>query len=75
MCLSDTPTSARLQASCTEESWAYLRDEVLPGILAARGDGLVRVWSAGCASGEETAAKEIYGCILTYGGDAETRVS
>jgi len=38
-----------------EPSWTFLRDEVLPPLLAARSrvDAL-RVWSAGCASGEET---------------------
>ncbi|WP_437963123.1 protein-glutamate O-methyltransferase CheR [Sorangium sp. So ce260] len=36
------------------EVWAYLADEVVPGILAAKGAGEpVRAWSAGCASGEE----------------------
>jgi two-component system, chemotaxis family, CheB/CheR fusion protein len=36
------------------EAWDYLRAEILPEMLVAkRTDGLVRVWSAGCASGEE----------------------
>jgi two-component system CheB/CheR fusion protein len=36
------------------EAWQYLRDEVIPALLAERGpDDPVRVWSAGCASGEE----------------------
>ncbi|MDU0292076.1 CheR family methyltransferase [Saccharothrix longispora] len=36
------------------EAWDYLRDEVLPALLAERGpDDPIRVWSAGCASGEE----------------------
>ncbi|KJK35382.1 hypothetical protein UK23_42925 [Lentzea aerocolonigenes] len=36
------------------EAWAYLREEVIPTILAERGpDDPIRVWSAGCASGEE----------------------
>ncbi|HEU4569684.1 MAG TPA: protein-glutamate O-methyltransferase CheR [Gemmatimonadales bacterium] len=34
------------------ETWERLRRDVLPGLLAAR-DGAVRVWSAGCSSGEE----------------------
>ncbi len=34
-----------------EPSWAYLRDELLPKIVA--GEGAIRAWSAGCASGEE----------------------
>lgn len=36
------------------ESWSYLEQEVLPDLLEARGEGApIRVWSAGCASGEE----------------------
>ena len=36
------------------ESWAYLRDEVLPGLVDRLGpDDEFRVWSAGCSSGEE----------------------
>ncbi len=37
-----------------DEAWAHLGDVVLPRILSARSaDEPVRVWSAGCASGEE----------------------
>ncbi|MDI5979307.1 CheR family methyltransferase [Amycolatopsis magusensis] len=37
------------------EAWEYLEHEVVPGMLAERGpDEFIRVWSAGCASGEET---------------------
>jgi two-component system CheB/CheR fusion protein len=36
------------------DAWMRLRDEVLPGVLSARKPSeLIRVWSAGCASGEE----------------------
>jgi two-component system, chemotaxis family, CheB/CheR fusion protein len=36
------------------EAWDYLRDEVLQPMVAARPAGSpIRVWSAGCASGEE----------------------
>lgn len=36
------------------EAWEYLRAEILPGVLAAKApDDAIRVWSAGCASGEE----------------------
>ncbi len=36
------------------EAWDRLRETVLPKLLAAKApDGPVRVWSAGCASGEE----------------------
>jgi len=35
-------------------AWDYLRDTVVPRIVAEKGeDDLIRVWSAGCASGEE----------------------
>jgi two-component system CheB/CheR fusion protein len=36
------------------ESWDYLRAEILPNMLATKSpDEIIRVWSAGCASGEE----------------------
>ncbi|MFC0438308.1 CheR family methyltransferase [Kutzneria buriramensis] len=36
------------------EAWQHLRDEVLPKLLDEVGpDGPIRVWSAGCASGQE----------------------
>jgi len=36
------------------QTWEYLAEEVLPDLLAARPpDSPLRVWSAGCASGEE----------------------
>jgi two-component system CheB/CheR fusion protein len=38
-----------------EPSWTFLRDEVLPQLVASRSRAEpLRVWSAGCASGEET---------------------
>ena len=34
--------------------WEYLREQLLPRVLAAKGPGdPIRVWSAGCATGEE----------------------
>ncbi|GAA2240295.1 chemotaxis protein CheR [Streptomyces ruber] len=37
------------------EAWLYLEREVLPELLSQSGpDDEIRVWSAGCASGEET---------------------
>jgi len=36
-----------------EDAWQFLAAEVVPGIVGAAGDGPIRVWSAGCASGEE----------------------
>ena len=35
------------------EAWEYLRDGVLPTLLADHDGGPVRVWSAGCAAGQE----------------------
>ncbi len=36
------------------ETWAYLQREIMPDLLAAAGqEREIRVWSAGCASGEE----------------------
>lgn len=36
-------------------AWDYLRDEVVPAMLAERGPTHpIRVWSAGCASGQES---------------------
>jgi len=35
------------------QAWAHLQTELVPEILARSGDGPIRVWSAGCASGEE----------------------
>jgi two-component system CheB/CheR fusion protein len=35
-------------------SWEYLSAEIVPRLLAASADGPLRVWCAGCASGEET---------------------
>ncbi len=37
------------------EAWTYLAEEILPAMIAAKPPGSpIRVWSAGCASGEET---------------------
>ena len=36
------------------EAWDYLRAQIIPALLAAKdADDHIRVWSAGCASGEE----------------------
>ena len=34
-------------------AWDYMRSEVVPQLLSSNGGGPVRIWSAGCASGEE----------------------
>jgi two-component system CheB/CheR fusion protein len=36
------------------DAWEYLREQVIPGLLAERSpDEPIRVWSAGCAAGQE----------------------
>ena len=35
------------------EAWRYLREEVLPPILQRREGQPIRIWSAGCATGQE----------------------
>src|SRR5690349_2392728 len=35
------------------DAWMYLRAEVVEPMLATRPVGPIRIWSAGCASGEE----------------------
>jgi two-component system CheB/CheR fusion protein len=37
-----------------EPAWAYLRDTVLPALASDPEGRQIRVWTAGCASGEET---------------------
>ncbi len=38
-----------------EQAWDHIRDQVIPAVIDDAGrHGVVRVWSAGCASGEET---------------------
>ena len=36
-----------------EESWDVLAGEVLPDLIGRKGNGQIRAWSAGCATGEE----------------------
>jgi two-component system, chemotaxis family, CheB/CheR fusion protein len=35
------------------EAWDHLSEELLPALLRSKPDGPLRIWSAGCASGEE----------------------
>src|SRR5690242_14728076 len=34
-------------------AWEHFAQDVLPGLIAARPEESIRVWSAGCATGEE----------------------
>src|SRR5262245_58624614 len=36
-----------------EFAWQYLSDEIVPRLLEARDDEQLRIWSTGCATGEE----------------------
>src|SRR5215831_9465013 len=36
-----------------QEAWAFLTSQIVPRILGGRADSAIRVWTAGCASGEE----------------------
>jgi two-component system CheB/CheR fusion protein len=64
------------------ELWDYVGATVLPRILEAKSDGRIRVWSAGCASGEEAYSLAILMCdavgeerfrseVKVYGTDAD----
>lgn len=65
------------------EAWEYLRAEILPAILAAKApDEVIRVWSAGCASGEEAytlaivlaealGIEEFRQCVKIYATDVD----
>src|ERR687886_710044 len=35
------------------DAWHYLSEHVVPELLAARPTGPLRIWSAGCATGQE----------------------
>ena len=53
-CCSTRCSSTSRSSSAIRPCWSYLQAEVLPQILAAKPpDEGVRVWSAGCATGQE----------------------
>jgi two-component system, chemotaxis family, CheB/CheR fusion protein len=57
------------------EAWTYLRTEVLPPLIAAKPLGKpLRVWSAGCASGEEAYTLAMVLCELLGPDDFRNRV-
>jgi two-component system CheB/CheR fusion protein len=53
------------------EAWQELRETVLPVLLRARPSGVLRVWSAGCASGEEAYSLAI--CLAEAMGTEDFR--
>jgi two-component system CheB/CheR fusion protein len=57
------------------EAWDYLRTEVLVPLLAAKApDAPIRVWSAGCASGEEAYTLAILLCEILGPEEFRARV-
>jgi two-component system CheB/CheR fusion protein len=50
-------------------TWEYLRDEIVPGLIGAGAAAPIRVWSAGCASGEEAYSIAIL-LVEAMGSDA-----
>jgi two-component system, chemotaxis family, CheB/CheR fusion protein len=57
------------------ETWAYLQNEVMPELIAAaEKDGDIRVWSAGCATGQEAYSLAIAFAEALGVGEAGKRV-
>ena len=66
-----------------QQAWDYLNDEILPQIIAQKTDDQhIRVWSAGCASGEEAyslaillaealGAEQFNQCVKIYATDVD----
>jgi two-component system CheB/CheR fusion protein len=36
-----------------QEAWEFLTSQIVPRVIGGHGDSVIRVWTAGCASGEE----------------------
>jgi len=57
------------------DAWDHLRTEAIPAILAGKGPGdPIRVWTAGCASGEEPYSLVIALCEALGAADFKDRV-
>ena len=51
------------------DAWEYLADTILPAILAAKGEEEpIRLWSAGCASGQEAYSLAVLLCDIAGEG-------
>jgi len=57
-----------------EFAWDYLRDVVVPRLLDARDDEQLRIWSTGCATGEEAFSLAIVFAEALGGEDFKRRV-
>jgi chemotaxis methyl-accepting protein methylase len=60
----DAPSASEAHAFFRDPlAWDYVAEEVLPAILARKGeDDAIRVWSAGCGAGEEVYTLAILLC-------------
>jgi two-component system CheB/CheR fusion protein len=63
----DAPSASEAHAFFRDPlAWDYVAEEVLPAILARKGeDDAIRVWSAGCGAGEEVYTLAILLCEAT----------
>jgi len=57
-----------------EFAWESLRDVVVPRLLDARDDEQLRIWSTGCATGEEAFSLAIVFAEALGGADFKRRV-
>ena len=53
------------------DAWVYLREEVVPELLRSTARDRIRIWSAGCAGGQEAYSLAI--CLAEALGQAEFR--